>query len=175
MVAHTDATRQIRFLCDAMLGTLCRWLRFFGYDAEYGGVRMADSEMLARAADERRWLLTRDRDLASIGVRTTLVRSTGLEDQLVEVLARLQLRPAPNLDHSRCASCNGELGEADREAVAGIVPPYTLSTARRFRRCRGCGRVYWPGTHGDRINARLRRVISRLGADEADDANLTEL
>jgi uncharacterized protein with PIN domain len=161
--------RQVRFLCDAMLGSLCRWLRLFGYDAEFGGVLMADRELEVRAAAERRLLVTRDRELASIGPRTMLVRGTELEDQLVEVLTRLSLNPIPTLEHSRCAVCNGALQDVTREEVAGLVPPYTWRTASRFRQCGSCGRVFWPGTHGDRICARLQRVVVRLGPRVSDD------
>lgn len=173
--AERGAPTRVRFLCDAMLGSLCRWLRLFGYDAEYGGVRLTDSEILIRAAGHGRLLVTRDRELASIGPRTMLVRSSGLEDQLVEVFSRLSLDPAPTLEHSRCTVCNGVLEDVTRGAVAGLVPPYTWRTAPRFRQCILCARVYWPGTHGDRIVARLQRVVLRLRPSDAGDRGGNEL
>ncbi len=147
-----------RFVCDAMLGTLARWLRLFGYDTVFLGPE--DDRTLARlAANEDRWLLTRDRELAAAGPRTLLVRSESLEAQLREVFARLGLSPGPTLERARCAECNGELEPATPDEVAGDVPPYVARTADRFRRCRGCSRVYWPGSHGGRIVARMRRVV----------------
>jgi uncharacterized protein with PIN domain len=153
---------QPRFLCDAMLGSLCRWLRFFGFDSEYAGVEADDSVIGSRAEVEGRWLLTADRELASRGPRTLLVRSIDLEDQLVEVLGRLRLDPRPDLDGSRCSFCNGELSEQTRDQVADDVPPYVLRTAERFKRCERCRRVFWPGTHGETILARMERVVGRL-------------
>lgn len=147
-----------RFVCDAMLGTLARWLRLFGYDTLFLGAE--DDRILARlAAAEERWLLTRDRELAAAGPRTLLVRSEGLEDQLREVFVRLDQAPEATLEHARCAECNGELEPAGPDEVAADVPPYVARTAERFRRCRGCGRVYWPGSHSGRIVARMRRVV----------------
>ncbi len=157
-----SAARRPRFLADAMLGTLARWLRLLGYDCAFGGVAAEDADLAAEARAEGRWLLTRDRELASVGPRTVLVRSEGLEDQLVEVLSRLELHPDPTLDAARCAECNGELATAERGQVADDVPPYVLATAERFMRCTACGRVYWPGSHGDRIRRRLERVVERL-------------
>lgn len=153
------------FLCDAMLGSLARWLRFFGYDADFCGPEVDDAEVARRARMAGRWLVTMDRELAATGPRSLLVRSGDLESQLVEVFSRLGLRPGGMLDGSRCGECNGELEPVSRDEVRGEVPPYVARTADRFRRCTGCGRHYWPGTHTDRIVTTMRAVIDRLGEE----------
>jgi len=150
-----------RFLCDAMLGSLARWLRLFGFDCLFG--LEEDAVLAARAEEEGRWLLTRDRVLAARGPRTLLVRSETLEEQLVEVFRRLDLRPEASLTAARCAECNGALQNLPREAAAGRVPPFVAETAPRFRECVRCGRVYWPGSHTARILRRMRRVVDGVG------------
>jgi uncharacterized protein with PIN domain len=150
------------FLCDAMLGSLARWLRFFGYDTEFCGPEVDDPEVARRARADGRWLLTRDRELAALGPRTVMVRSEGLEAQLAEVFRRLDLHPSADLDGSRCGECNGELEPVTRSEAQEAVPPYVHRTARRFRRCTRCGRMYWPGTHTDRILATMSSVICLL-------------
>ena len=149
-----------RFLCDSMVGSLARWLRLFGFDAEYSGAE--DGELARRAREEGRWLLTRDRELASVGPRTVLIRSEGLEDQLVEVFRRLDLVPAPTLERARCSRCNGKLADLPRNAAEAFVPPFVARTAPRFRRCTYCGTVYWPGSHTEKILRRMERVVERL-------------
>lgn len=149
-----------RFLCDAMLGSLARWLRLAGFDCEFSTAE--DAELARRAEAEGRWLLTRDRELAAAGPRTVMVRSATVEEQLVEVLGRLGLEPAADLGGSRCAACNGVLARAERSEVAARVPPHVLATAERFRQCLSCGRVYWPGSHAPRILRRLERVRESL-------------
>jgi uncharacterized protein with PIN domain len=145
-----------------MLGSLARWLRFFGYDAEFGDPSHDDSHLADRARDEGRWLLTRDRGLASLGPRTVLIRADELEGQLVEVFLRLDLRPESGLDRARCGECNGELEPVEADQVAGVVPPYVFRTAERFKRCNGCGRVYWPGSHSGRILETMQAVLDAL-------------
>ena len=164
----TAADAGPRFLCDAMLGTLARWLRFFGFDTLYPAPGEPDHTLRDRARDEGRWLLTADRELASEGPRSMLVRSDDLDDQLAEVFARLGLRPQPDLEHARCGECNGRLDEVSRDEVTAVVPPHVLATASRLTRCSGCGRVYWPGSHGRRIRERMEQVVSRL---ERQDSN----
>ena len=36
-VAVKSSEEVPKFMVDGMLGKLCRWLRFFGFDAEYAG------------------------------------------------------------------------------------------------------------------------------------------
>jgi uncharacterized protein with PIN domain len=151
-----------RFLCDAMLGSLARWLRFFGFDTLFPEPGPEDLELARRAKEEARWLLTRDHELASVGPRSVLIRSEVLEDQLVEVFSRLGLEPEASLEHARCSECNGELETVSREEITDVAPPHVLATAPRFRRCTGCGRIYWPGTHSERIAERMQRIVRTL-------------
>jgi uncharacterized protein with PIN domain len=142
-----------------MLGSLARWLRFFGFDGTYVEPGIEDGLLAEMARTEGRWLLTRDRALAAVGPKTLLVNSNTLEEQVAEVFGRLGVRPELTLEHARCGECNGDLEDVSRDDIADATPPYVLSTAARFRRCVGCGRVYWPGTHGEKILQRMTRVV----------------
>lgn len=159
-------TAQPRFLCDAMLGSLSRWLRLCGYDCLYLGTEPEDAELARIARREDRWLLTRDRELAAVGPKTQMVDSGTLEKQLAEVLDRHRLPPPEDLEESRCSDCNGILLDVTAEEVAGVVPPYVLGTAERFRRCEDCRRIYWPGTHGEQIHVRFARVRHLMARTE---------
>jgi uncharacterized protein len=44
--------------------------------------------------------------------------------------------------------------------VRDLVPPRTAELYDEFRRCRQCSRVYWKGTHYER----MRRWIDELGS-----------
>lgn len=147
------------FLCDAMLGKLCRWLRLLGFDCLYAGVEMKDREIADLAEREMRFLLTKDRELASKGPRTLLVESVPLESQLAEVFSRLGLTPDLSLMGSRCSQCNGVLLSVEKDAIENMVPPHVFAVHDHFRRCRGCGRIYWSGSHLKRIRDRLERAL----------------
>lgn len=145
-----------------MVGSLARWLRLFGFDTAFFEPGVPDDRLAETARSEGRWLLTRDRKLAAAGPRTVLVHAETLDDQLVEVMSRLALRPAANLDGARCSECNGDLLPVGRDDVSAVIPPYVFATAPRFRRCVGCARVYWPGSHSERIIARMHTIVERL-------------
>jgi len=151
----------LRLLADGMLGRLAKWLRLLGYDTAYDNTA-SDHELARRARAERRILLTRDRELAERrGLRTLLIHSEALEEQVRQVQEALGPPPGPPL--SRCAVCNAVLEPVSAEAIAGRVPPYVLRTQSAFRRCPGCGRIYWPGSH-------LQAMRDRIGGFNPDDA-----
>src|SRR5512136_997661 len=55
-------THDPRFAADAMVGRLARYLRFLGYDTAYRP-DVDDAELVRRAREETRIVLTRDRAL----------------------------------------------------------------------------------------------------------------
>ena len=143
----------LRLLADGMLGRLAKWLRLLGYDVAYDNAG-TDLELARRARAEGRVLLTRDRELAARrGLRTLLIRSQVLEEQVREV--RNNLGPPPHPALSRCAVCNSVLEPISHDQAAQLVPPHVLRTQPEFRHCPGCGRVYWPGSHLQAIRAQL--------------------
>ncbi len=149
-----------RFIADSMLGRLARWLRAMGYDTVY--IRHAqDGDLHRLATSEGRRLLTRDARLArSVGEgEAYLVRAERLEAQLDEVVAACSLEPGPGL-LSRCLECNHLLTSLQPDALQGRIPPHILASHREFSGCPACGRIYWEGSHAQRMRDRLRRFAA---------------
>src|SRR5439155_8693963 len=142
----------MRLLCDHMLGSLARWLRFIGYDTAYPEPG-PDRSLTERARAEDRILLTRDKELAARVTVDVQIRSDTLEDQIREVASALPRRLVDQL--SRCSLCNAILLSARLEDVKDFVPEGVRSRQRVFWRCPSCSRVYWRGTHWDKVIARL--------------------
>jgi uncharacterized protein with PIN domain len=150
-----------RFVLDGHLGRLAAYLRMAGFDTRYE--RDADDETLARvSADEDRILLTRDLGLLRRGVvrRGAFVRSDRPPQQLAEVLRRFGLVDlvAP---FGRCMRCNEPLEPAAPADVASLVPPRVLREQPEFRRCPGCGGIYWRGSHHRRMERILGEAIEK--------------
>ncbi|WP_308119430.1 Mut7-C RNAse domain-containing protein [Streptomyces sp. JJ38] len=139
------------FVLDVHLGALARRLRLVGLDTAYAN-DADDPELVRRANAERRVLLTRDRGL--LRRRTpwlaAFVRGTRPDEQLLDVLTRFRPPLAP---WTRCPACNGDLAPVAKAAVAHLLEPGTRRTYDTFTRCRSCGRVYWRGAHGGRLEA----------------------
>jgi len=152
-----------RFLCDAMVGKLARYLRLCGLDAAYA--REAEDEWLAeQAARTGRVLLTRDRPLLAACERRGIAAFEPPGDepaaQFAAVLKRFGL--SAEGARPRCLHCNAPVFEVRREEALGKVPPYTYLTHRRFSACSCCGRITWEGSHLERFE----RVVRKLGSED---------
>jgi uncharacterized protein with PIN domain len=153
----------VRFLCDAMLGGLAKWLRAAGYDTYYAreGTDISDRSLTSKALEEGRVLLTSDggflqrKPVREGSVAFLRVPHLPLEEQLRLVVGRFALtRRQP-----RCMECNGELVVAPPDAVADRVPRGVIQVQEQFFSCKGCERVFWHGSHWDRISGRLGRAF----------------
>ena len=154
----------MKFLCDAMLGGLAKWLRAAGYDSYYAreGTDIDDRTLTEKALRERRVLLTGDRGfLERAPVRDgrlelLLLPHLPVEEQLRAVVERFGLERLS----SRCMECNGKLETTSPEAVADRVPSAVAREQREFWSCQGCGRVFWHGSHWARISGRLEKAFA---------------
>ncbi|HXM81856.1 MAG TPA: Mut7-C RNAse domain-containing protein [Burkholderiales bacterium] len=149
------------FVADAHLGGLARFLRMLGYDTVFHD-RLQDSEIRRLAEEERRIVLTRDRELLKCReiARGCYVRALKPEAQLREVAGRYDLASAAR-PFTLCLNCNVALRPIDRASLPGQVPEKILQLHDSFMHCGGCGRVYWPGSHFDRMRAALGRALDR--------------
>jgi uncharacterized protein with PIN domain len=48
------------------------------------------------------------------------------------------------------------LEEIRKEAAEGLVPAFVYEKCAHFRRCPLCGKIFWPGTHGEHVEEYLR-------------------
>lgn len=136
-----------RFVLDTHLGQLAHYLRMLGFDSRYAN-DATDRELAAHSDQEGRVLLTRDRELLKRRrvQHGHYVRSTSPRRQLVDVVRRFELLPEIE-PFSRCLDCNGELRPARTDEIEAGVPREAREAYDRFRACRGCGKVYWAGSH----------------------------
>ena len=147
-----------RFLADAMLGRLATWLRILGYDAEY--FRGEDAELIARAERDGRILLTRDtgmlrrRDLPP----HLFIRDDRVMEQVRQVMMVCHLALAPTAPR-RCPRCNVTLEPRTKAEAAGRVPEFVWSRHDAFQECPTCGRIYWAGSHRQRMDETIRALL----------------
>jgi len=158
MAAMSASNGTPRLYCDAMLASLARWLRAAGYDTGLAPASATDRAVLDACRAQQRILVTRDRHLAAhagADVRVLLLVANGLEAQAGELTTALEIdwTLAP---FTRCLLDNTPLHEATPDE-RGRVPPRARDLPGPFRACPLCGRVYWPGSHVRRMQARLEQ------------------
>jgi uncharacterized protein with PIN domain len=151
--------RSTCFILDRHLGRLAGYLRMLGFDTLYRA-DYDDDELVRIAADERRILLTMDRELLKRRQVTHgyYIRQSNPRAQVVEVLKRFDLaRSVSPLE--RCMRCNERLEPVAKEMVLARVPARSLQHYDEFRQCPGCRRVYWSGSHYRRMQRFIEHVL----------------
>jgi uncharacterized protein len=141
-------SENLKFLTDASLAGLAKWLRLLGYDTIIFS-RAAGREMLNLACAEKRIVLTRRRDMLERQFRGELYIVEGIDagSQLKEVITRFSLIVDKQKMFRICLQCNEKLFEVAKEDVHDLVPVYVFVTCSEYNKCPGCRRIYWAGTH----------------------------
>lgn len=150
------------FVCDAGLGGLARWLRAAGYEAHWTP-DIDDDDLIREARRIPATLLTTDslmmeRRVLRDGFIPALWVPPSMKkfEQLQLVLRELRL---PVRD-PRCMSCGGELRAVGKESVRERIPPKTYRWLDEYFVCARCDKLFWHGSHWDRIGARLQSLRS---------------
>ena len=146
-----------------MLGGLARWLRAAGYEAVWKP-QASDAELVREAQENGLFLLSSDsgfveRKVIRDGAVQFLLIPRGLHN--VEMLAFVLGELALPLKDSRCMICGGELCEVPKREAQSEAPPLAYENQETFFRCARCKKLYWHGTHWQRISASLARAQSK--------------
>lgn len=158
MKASEDG-KDIKFYADSMLGSLARWMRTLGYDVGYSS-SIEDPELVKRAVDENRIILTRDTLIVKrrkARGRSFFISSDRVGEQLRQVTGEYGVPEGLSL--TRCLRCNTVLNDIGKGSVEGKVPPYVFRTQDKFSVCFTCGRIYWGGTHRERMLEDLKKLL----------------
>jgi len=143
--------RDIKFIADVHLGKLARFLRLMGFDTIYRN-DYDDREIISLSQKEYRVILTRDKGILRnrLVTRGYWLRSQYPMEQLGEVINSFDLKDQIAL-FSRCSLCNSLLADVMKDEVKDMLQPKTVTYYNDFKICTGCQKIYWQGTHCDRL------------------------
>ncbi|MBI3479953.1 MAG: hypothetical protein HY016_06300 [Nitrosomonadales bacterium] len=145
-----------RFMCDEMLGRLCRYLRAAGYDTLSTNNGALDAELLRQCRTDGKYFLTQDMLIrehkAANGI--SLILPHAPLDRLADLVGAHYRLDWLIHAFTRCLIDNTLLIAADAAAMAH-VPPDARKPDEPLALCPACGRVYWRGSHYKRMRAKL--------------------
>jgi uncharacterized protein with PIN domain len=154
----------IAFIVDSNAGKLARWLRMMGYDTLFFN-DIEDGHLVDMAMKQGRVVVTKDTQIAKRRVaangdlRVILTRDDDPRKQLLQVMKELNL-DCRERQFTRCLECNRRLVPKSREEVKDLVPPYVFGTQNQYMQCPSCSRVYWQGTHWQRMKRALEEITA---------------
>lgn len=152
---------RLAFTADANVGKLARLLRMFGFDTTYDPHR-DDAALAEHAAEEQRVVVSRDRNCLKRNRITygLWIRANEPVDQLRHVVSVFGRMPAIR-PFSRCLRCNAPLETVEKAVIDGTLQPLTRLYYNDFSRCPACKRIYWAGTHHEKMT----RLLEGLEAE----------
>ncbi len=152
--------RKTKFILDAHLGKLAKYLRMLGFDTLYNN-NFKDDEIIETAINEQRIILTRDKlllasDKVSHGY---YVRATNKHEQLKEVVYKFDLY-SQFKSFTRCMTCNSELQKTDKNNIADRINSEIYEIFNEFYFCIDCQKVFWKGSHFERMEKYIKDLIN---------------
>lgn len=157
----------MKFLVDAMLGKLARFLRIFGYDTLYANDLVEfydvdpipDEQLLTYAQQSNRLIITKDYPFYKrISEKAIYLEGEGVYNYLYQIKEKLKLIFDFNIDKARCAVCNSTLKKVNEKSdIKDYVLQETYNQYNDFYQCINlkCKKIYWKGSHIDDIEKRL--------------------
>jgi uncharacterized protein len=145
----------LRFIVDVNVGRLARHLRMAGFDTLYHP-GWEDRDILQTLQQEQRILLSRNLDLLKRKqvVFGRAIRAMEPTEQLREVLDLFGIGTPPH-PLCRCLECNALRAPVPKQAIIHRLEPLTIRFFDTFHLCPRCDKIYWAGSHVDRMRQTL--------------------
>ena len=149
----------IKFILDVHLGKLAKSLRLFGFDAFFD-TNFSDVEIVRYSLSDDRIILTRDKELLlrKDAINGCRIMSQRPDEQLKEVFRKYDLTNRIN-PFTRCRECNSLLEGVPKEEIIQRLNPRTREYYNNFKKCTLCDRIYWEGSHYERMRKYIDSVI----------------
>lgn len=154
--------RRPKFIADIHLGKLTRYLRMLGQDVIYKN-NLNDEEIIKISFKEQRTILTMSKNLLKRNEITHgyLVRNFDTEKQVIEIVKRFQLKNQLK-EFTRCLECNSLLNSVEKGEIVFRLPQKVDEFQNEFFICKNCDKIYWKGTHFDRMKSLIQKIKNDL-------------
>lgn len=151
-----------KFILDAHLGKLTRYLRMLGFDAAFD-LTLDDEQIIYKAIQDDRYILSKDKALL-LDKRVAhgyFIVATNLRAQLIEVIKHFAL--IENIKpFIRCLDCNGELTTVEKKEIAKEIPISIVNHCHSFTRCTRCQKIFWEGSHKQKMANFITELLTDL-------------
>ena len=161
----------MKFLVDAMLGKLVRFLRIFGYDTVFANDLIdhfnvnpvPDEKLVDYAKMTDRLIITKDFLLyEKFFEKCVYLKGVGVQNYLTQLSNVLNLEFIFKVEKARCSLCNSRLKRInDKSKVKDLVLMETYKRYNEFFHCENpnCNKVYWKGSHIEDIEKKLQNGV----------------
>ncbi len=156
-----EPLRKTKFIADAHLGKLTKYLRMLGFDTLYRN-DFGDEEIINISLKDHRIILTRDKRLLN-SRRVThgyYIRAIDKHEQLTEVVYKFDL-VSQFKPFTRCMTCNSFLISKTPYQVTDITSKDIVTRYKEFYYCENCNKVFWKGSHFKRMESQILDISKK--------------
>jgi len=147
----------MKFTCDSMLGRLAKWLRFLGYDTLFNP-KLSKDKLISLSKKENRVFLTKDKKLLKKidYFDVYIVKNDDFPNRLREIVQEFDLNIKDNL-FILCSECNSKVTKIEKSEIENRIPEKVKLYQEEYWYCNSCDKIYWKGTHYERMKKFLER------------------
>ncbi len=161
----------MKFLADAMLGKLTRFLRIFGFDTIYANDLIdyfqldpvPDEKLIEYAKRNERIIITKDYGLYKhYTEKSIFLRGEGIYNYLKQLNRQCDLKFKFSLKRARCSICNSQLQRVEnKNSIKKLVLVETYNNYDEFYQCLNlqCKKIFWQGSHIEDIEYKLGNTL----------------
>jgi uncharacterized protein with PIN domain len=147
----------VRFILDDASGSLLKWLRMLGFDTIY---HRDFKKSMPEKMCKHEIYLAQSQSIDNKEIEKIIHFEPGsVAAQLKYIMAACGIQRENIRPFSRCIICNQVTQRIDKTVIRGKIPDYVWETHELFRECPACRRIYWPGTHAEKINKTIQEIF----------------
>lgn len=135
---------KIKFVLDANLRKLLKYLRFAGFDS-LDATNLSESAILSLCQNENRIFLSRKNKVSPIlkHIKKAKIDSDNINEQIKEVFSLFDITYSKCEVFNRCILCNTLLEDIHKNDL-----PASLDiSSSNIKYCSQCKKLFWEGTH----------------------------
>lgn len=149
---------ELKFVCDVHLGKLAKALRMLGFDTVYQN-NFTNTDLERIAVEENRILLSRNTAFSkNKNLRLFIITSENPSIQIKAVIEHFELKNKID-PFTLCIVCNEPLQKVSKEDIISQIPANTKKYFEEFRQCANCQRIYWKGSHYERMLKEISFIL----------------
>jgi uncharacterized protein with PIN domain len=150
---------RLKFILTVDAQKLAKWLRLLGYDTKViKSVAMLN--LIRIAKKDKRIIISRSKSVLNhpLEFDRIFIHSDQLEEQLLEL--KPWLKYDENYLFTRCPEDNEILKDIAKDKILNLIPEKVAQLHDEFKVCQKCGRVYWQGSHYQKIMTEIQKVFA---------------
>lgn len=157
----------MQFIVDEMIIGLVKWLRILGFDAV--DINFVKNDKVKNNLDSKYFITASKKHFEEWkSQKKVFIPFNTVSEQLnylnkeINIFEKIKFL-------SRCLLCNRKFFSVDKSEITNNIPQKVREKFDRYYQCPNCKRIYWEGSHVQRILDKLERMEIKINLNNEGD------